>query len=78
MSAPQQQPHTTTNTEPAAVAELVRVVLVGLVAAGWVTIPDATIAGIVSAVGVIGSIVLTWGTRRRVVPVVKTTGLPPT
>ena len=78
MSAPQQQPRTATNTEPAAVAELVRVVLVGLVAAGWVTIPDATIAGVVSAVGVLGSIVLTWWTRRRVVPVVKTTGLPPT
>lgn len=78
MSAPQQQPQTTTNTEPAAIAEVVRVILVGLVAAGWVTLPDATIAGIVSAVGVLGSIALTWWTRRRVVPVVKTTGTPPT
>lgn len=74
----QQQPHTATSTEPAAVAELVRLVLVALVAAGWFTLPDAAVASIVSAVGVAASIALTWWTRRRVVPVVKTTGTPPT
>ncbi|ANN16264.1 hypothetical protein SD37_11810 [Amycolatopsis orientalis] len=55
--------------EPVVVAEAVRGVLVAVVAAGWLIIPDSTIAVIVSGVGLLGSIVSTIFARRRVSPV---------
>ncbi|MBB5157651.1 hypothetical protein [Saccharopolyspora phatthalungensis] len=55
-----------TQTEPAAIAEVVRVILVALVGAGWLALDDATLASIVSVVGVLASVALTWWTRRKV------------
>lgn len=57
--------------EPLAVAEAVRGVLVTVVAAGWLVIPDTTINIIVSVVGLAGSVVSTILARRRVTPITK-------
>lgn len=60
---------TLVQSEPVAVAEAVRGVLVAVVAGGWLVIPDATINVIVSGVGLLGSIVTTFLARRKVTPV---------
>lgn len=57
--------------EPVVLGEAVRGVLVAIVGAGWVVIPDTTINLIVSAAGLVGSVVTTWLTRRKVVPTAK-------
>lgn len=57
--------------EPLVLGEAVRGVLVAVVAAGWIAIPDATINLIVSAAGLVGSVITTWLTRRKVVPTAK-------
>lgn len=57
--------------EPLVLGEAIRGVLVAVVGAGWVVIPDTTINLIVSAAGLLGSVVTTWLTRRKVVPVAK-------
>jgi hypothetical protein len=57
--------------EPVAFGEAIRGVLVAAVAAGWVVIPDTTINLIVSAAGLVGSVVTTWWARRKVVPTAK-------
>lgn len=56
-------------TEPAAVAEALRLVLVALVAVGWVTIDSDAVNAIVSAVAGLASIALTIFVRSRVTPV---------
>jgi hypothetical protein len=53
-------------TEPARLAEAVRVVLMALVTLGWVAIPDATVATIVTAFSALGSLLLTGYVRSRV------------
>ncbi|MFI6308504.1 hypothetical protein ACIBCH_41980 [Amycolatopsis thailandensis] len=60
---------TLVQAEPLAVAEAVRGVLVTIVAAGWVVIPDTTINLIVSGAALVGSVVSTVLARRRVTPV---------
>lgn len=55
-------------TEPARLAEFVRVILVALVAVGWLTIDDDAINGIVSGVGVLLSLLLTKAVRSKVTP----------
>ena len=62
---------TLVQAEPLAVAEAVRAVLVAVVAAGWLVIPDTTINLAVSLVGVLGSVVSTILARRRVTPITK-------
>jgi predicted cation transporter len=62
---------TLVQAEPVVTAEVVRGVLVAVVAAGWLVIPDATINLIVSGVMLVGSIVTTWWARRKVVPTAK-------
>lgn len=57
--------------EPVVLGEAVRAVLVAVVGAGWVVIPDTTINLIVSAAGLVGSVITTWLTRRKVVPTAK-------
>jgi hypothetical protein len=64
-------PAKTGNTEPVAIAEGVRALLVAIVATGWVVIPDTTINIIVSAVGVAISVASTILARRKVVPLAK-------
>ena len=55
--------------EPAAYAEVVRLVLVALVALGWITVDNDTTNAIVTAVGAILSVVLTVAVRAHVTPV---------
>ncbi|MCG3750492.1 MULTISPECIES: hypothetical protein [Amycolatopsis] len=69
MTAPDQPSRA--GTEPASIAEAVRLVLVAVVAIGWWVIPDQTINVIVSAVGTILSVVSSVLVRRPVVPVAK-------
>lgn len=57
--------------EPVAVTEAVRGVLVAVVAAGWLVIPDATVNIIVSAVGFALSVLGSVLARRKVTPVAK-------
>ncbi|UKD55167.1 hypothetical protein L3Q65_46195 [Amycolatopsis sp. FU40] len=59
------------STEPVAIAEAVRALLVAVVATGWVVIPDSTVNIVVSVIGFAGSIVSTILARRKVVPVSK-------
>ncbi|GAB3372602.1 hypothetical protein [Amycolatopsis echigonensis] len=66
-----EQPKSRVGTEPVSLAEAVRLVLVAVVAGGWLAIPDTTINIIVSTVGVLGSILSTILARRRVVPVAR-------
>ncbi|MEC3974726.1 hypothetical protein [Amycolatopsis sp. H20-H5] len=56
-------------SEPVAIAEAVRVVLAGIVTAGWLTIPDATINTIVSGLALALSILGSVLARRKVAPV---------
>lgn len=60
--------------EPARLAEAVRVALVAAVTLGWVTIDDARINAIVSAVALVGSLLLTRQVRSTVTPVAKLDG----
>ncbi len=53
-------------TEPARLAESVRLVLVAGNTLGWITIPDAKIAAVVSAVSVLASLGLTKYVRSSV------------
>lgn len=55
--------------EPAAYAEAVRLVIAALVGLGWVTISDAVVNAVVTAVGALMSIVLTAVVRANVTPV---------
>lgn len=58
-------------SEPVAIAEAVRALLVAIVTTGWVVIPDTTINIIVSVVGFAGSVVSTILARRKVVPLTR-------
>ncbi|WP_432845963.1 hypothetical protein ACQPXB_35820 [Amycolatopsis sp. CA-161197] len=69
MTVPEQT--TTAATEPVAIAEGVRALLVAIVATGWVVIPDTTINIVVSVVGFAISVVSTILARRKVVPLAK-------
>lgn len=56
-------------TEPAGLAELVRVVIGLAVGAGWITAQEANTWTVgATALGVVVSVVLTWWTRRKVTP----------
>lgn len=55
--------------EPAAYAEVVRLVLAALVGLGWLTVDDPTANGIATAVGAVLSVVLTFVVRQHVTPV---------
>ncbi len=57
--------------EPAALAELVRAILVVLVGLGWATVDNNTVNVISSAAGLIVSWGLTWYVRSRVTPLPK-------
>lgn len=59
----------TPSREPAAYAELARLVIVGLVGTGWLTLDDNTANGIATAVGLVASWVLSYVVRQRVTPV---------
>ena len=63
---------TLVQAEPVAVAEAVRGVLVAVVAAGWLVIPDTTINLIVSAAGLALSVLGSVLARRKVTPVPST------
>ncbi len=56
-------------TEPAALAEFVRLVLAGLVTLGWVALDNELINAIGTIVAALGSVALTVFTRSRVSPV---------
>ncbi|WP_116206214.1 hypothetical protein [Amycolatopsis circi] len=58
-------------TEPVAIAEAVRALLVAIVTTGWIVIPDTTINVVVSVVGFTGSVVSTVLARRKVLPLAK-------
>lgn len=58
-------------SEPVAIAEAVRALLVAIVTTGWVVIPDTTINIVVSVVGFAISVVSTILARRKVVPLAK-------
>ncbi len=60
-----------TKTQPVTLAEAIRVVVVLLVGAGWLTLDDAAVNTIVSIVGVVMSIALTWWAGRKVTPLAK-------
>ncbi|MEV6905157.1 hypothetical protein [Amycolatopsis sp. NPDC051372] len=64
-------PAKTGTTEPVAIAEGVRAVLVAIVATGWVVIPDATVNIAVSTVGFAISVASTILARRKVIPLAK-------
>lgn len=57
--------------EPAAVAEAVRAVIVALVTLGWVTLDNAAIATLASAIGFVVSLALSLLVRQKVVPEAK-------
>lgn len=68
-AAPTEPP--VTQTQPVGLAEVVRMIVLALVSAGWITVDDATVNTIVSVIGVAISIGLTWWTGRKVTPVAK-------
>lgn len=55
--------------EPAVYAEVARLVILALVALGWVTVDNATANTIASAIGALLSVVLTVAVRQHVTPV---------
>lgn len=57
--------------EPARLAERVRLLLVAAVTLGWITVDEAWINSVVSAVAVVGSLLLTRQVRASVAPVSK-------
>lgn len=61
-----------TSREPAAYAEAVRLAIAALVGLGWITVGDATVNAVVTAVGALMSIVLTVVVRANVTPVTST------
>jgi apolipoprotein N-acyltransferase len=56
-------------TEPLALAELARLVLVVLVALAWTTIPSFAVTVVLSGAATILSVLLTWWCRESVTPV---------
>ncbi|MGI8311900.1 hypothetical protein [Saccharopolyspora hattusasensis] len=63
-----EEPHVTA-TEPATLAELVRLVIGLAVGAGWLTTKSANTWTVGATVlGLAVSVVLTWWTRRKVTP----------
>lgn len=74
--AQHQQPYEppATKTQPVGLSEVVRMIVVALVGAGWITLDDATVNTVVSVIGVAISIGLTWWTGRKVTPVAKPRG----
>lgn len=61
-------------TEPARLAEVARWLLVTLVTTGWLTLDDAAVNGIVSAVSLLLSALLTKYVRGGVTPVPRGVG----
>lgn len=59
----------TASREPAAYAEVVRLVIAALVAIGWIGLDDNATNAIVTAVGAVLSVVLTVVVRQHVTPV---------
>lgn len=59
----------TPTREPAAYAEIARLVVGAIVALGWVTVDDATANTVASAIGTLVSIALTVAVRQHVAPV---------
>jgi len=59
------------DTEPVAVTELARAVIVMVVSLGWITLDNTTINVVASVVGLILSWLLALFTRNRVTPVTK-------
>lgn len=59
------------STEPAAISEAIRYVAGILVAAGWLTISDGTLNTIITIIGALVSLGLTFWTRAKVTPVAK-------
>lgn len=59
----------TPSREPAAYAEVVRLVLLALVGLGWITVNNVTANAIATAVGGILSIILSVAVRQSVTPV---------
>lgn len=55
--------------EPAAYAELARLVIAVVVALGWITVDNGAANVIASAIGTIVSVVLTIAVRQAVTPV---------
>lgn len=62
---------TVAQTQPVSLAEVVRMIVVALVSAGWLTLDDTAVNTVVSVVGAIVSIGLTWWTTHKVTPVAK-------
>lgn len=60
-------------TEPLALAELTRLVIVILLALAWVTIPTLAVNVVLSGTAAIFSVLLTWWCRENVTPVVAPT-----
>ncbi|MGL5908848.1 MAG: hypothetical protein ACRCZP_02530 [Phycicoccus sp.] len=54
--------------EPVAIAETVRLVLVALVAVGWVTLDDTAVMSVATAVGALVSVAASLWARARVTP----------
>lgn len=54
--------------EPAAFAEVARVIITALITGGWLTIDSTTVDWIVTGVGMLVSIAFTVWTRNRVTP----------
>lgn len=59
----------TPQREPAAYAELVRLVLAAIIAVGWITLDDTTTNAVATAVGAVISFVLSFVVRSHVTPV---------
>jgi hypothetical protein len=59
-------------TEPVAMAEVLRAVIVVLVSLGWITLDNNTVNIIASALGVVLSWALTLLARSKVTPIAKT------
>lgn len=57
-----------TAVEPAAIAEIARLVVAALVAVGVFEVDDATWNAITLVIGGLISVALTWWTRRRATP----------
>ena len=61
----------TPSQQPVIYATVVQTILAALVAAGWATIPDATVNTIASCVGGLLALGAAWLARRNVTPVSK-------
>ena len=63
--------------EPAAYAEVARLVIAALVGLGWITLSSNTINAIVTVVGALASILLTVSVRANVTPVARVRDVMP-